>query len=459
VTRKDRLWESPTPSASQAAIGETERDHEPRFQGLGGADWHWAAACGRHQQEARSQGTRVEYRSVGAERRAYTLPVIIAAQFFGGSLWFVSNSVVDDVAPLWPQVEGAVGWLTSAVQLGFLAGTLVFAARGWPDRFAAHRLFLASCVLGAIANAAVLLRPESFGWFLAARVLTGFFLSGIYPVGMKLAASWFREGLGWAIGLLVGALVLGTALPHLLRTVELPWRPVILATSALAVLGGVLVGWLVPEGPHVRRGARFAVREALAIFGRPDFRRAALGYFGHMWELYAFWAFMPLAVAHVLGVGLGSPRVAGWSFAIIGVGCLGCAIGGWVAKRTGSAAVAIVQLTASGLACLVSPWMLEAGPALALPFLVLWGVVVVGDSPQFSALAARAAPPTLVGTGLTLMTAVGFGITIVSISLLGVLAEGGELRWLFVWLLPGPVAGVIAMRALWRRGPADPASA
>lgn len=384
------------------------------------------------------------------ERRAYTLPVIIGAQCLGGSLWFVGNSVADEVAPLWPQVQGAVGWLTSAVQLGFLAGTLMYAMRGWPDRYPAHRVFLVSCLAGALANAAVLLRPESFAWFLAARVLTGFCLAGIYPVGMKLAASWYREGLGWAIGLLVGALVLGTALPHLLRTATLPWRPVILSTSALAVVGGLLVGRLVPEGPYVRRGSRFEVREALAIFGRPDFRRAALGYFGHMWELYAFWAFMPLAVAHVLRRDAGSMAVAWWSFAIIGAGLLGCAIGGRIAMRTGSAKVATVQLATSGLACLGSPWLLQAPPAVALPLLLLWGVAVVGDSPQFSALAARAAPPTLVGTGLTLMTAVGFGLTIGSISLLGALAEGGERRWLFVWLLPGPVLGVIAMLPLWR---------
>lgn len=393
---------------------------------------------------------------MGAERRAYTLPVIIAAQFFGGSLWFVGNSVVDEVAPLWPQVDGAVGWLTSAVQLGFLAGTLVYAMRGWSDRYPAHRVFSLSCILGAIANAAVMLRPESFAWFVGARVLTGFFLAGIYPVGMKLAASWYREGLGWAIGLLVGALVLGTAFPHLLRTAALPWRPVVLATSSLAVVGGALVGGLVPEGPHVRRAARFAVREALAIFSRPDFRRASFGYFGHMWELYAFWAFVPLAVAHVLRVELGAPRVAWWSFAIIGVGFFGCAIGGRLAGRLGSAAVATVQLVASGLACLVSPWLLEAGPPLALAFLLVWGVVVVGDSPQFSALAARTAPPTLVGTGLTLMTAVGFGITIGSITLLGALAQHVEPRWLFVGLLPGPIVGVLAMRPLWRRDLVDP---
>jgi DHA1 family inner membrane transport protein len=173
-----------------------------------------------------------------------------------------------------------------------------------------------------------------------------------------------------------------------------------------------------------------------------------------MWELYAFWAFAPLAVAHVLRIGVGEPAVAWWSFAIIGAGLFGCAIGGRIAMRTGSAPVATVQLAASGLACLGSPWLLQAPPVVALPLLVLWGVVVVGDSPQFSALAARAAPPTLVGTGLTLMTAVGFGLTIGSISLLGALAERGELRWLFVWLLPGPVLGVIAMLPLWRQRPA-----
>lgn len=390
---------------------------------------------------------------MGPERRAYTLPVIIAAQCLGGSLWFVGNSVVDEVAPLWPGIEGAVGWLTSAVQLGFLMGTLVYAMRGWPDRYPAHRVFLVSCLLGALANAAVMLRPESFAWFVGARVLTGLCLAGIYPVGMKLAASWYREGLGWAIGLLVGALVLGTALPHLLRTAELPWRPVIAATSGLAVLGGVLVGGLVPEGPHVRRGARFEVRQALAIFERPEFRRAALGYFGHMWELYAFWTFVPLTVTHALGRDGDASAVPWWSFAIIGAGSLGCAIGGRIAMRTGSAKVAIVQLGASGVACLGSPWILDAPPGVALALLVAWGVVVVGDSPQFSAMAARSAPSTLVGTGLTLMTAVGFGLTIVSISLLGALVERGELRWLFVWLLPGPVLGVIAMRGLWRSDP------
>ncbi len=387
------------------------------------------------------------------ERPGHTLPLIIVAQFCGTSLWFSGNAVADEVAPLWPEIVGAVGWLTSAVQLGFVGGTLCYAAAGWADRFAAHRVFFVSALLAALANAATTLMPESFAWFLGARVLTGFFLAGIYPVGMKLAASWYREGLGWAIGLLVGALVLGTAFPHLLRTTALPWRPVTLLSSAAALLGGVLVLRWVPEGPVTKRGARFEVRQALAIFRRPDFLRAALGYFGHMWELYAFWAFAPLTVTFVLGPQTQPSTIALWSFAIIGAGALGCGVGGWLATRWGSAPVAMVQLTASGLACAASPWIVTAPPAVALGLLVLWGAVVVGDSPQFSALGARTAPATLVGTALTLMTTVGFGITIGSIALLGALADGGMPRTLMLWLLPGPILGVVAMLPLWRRDP------
>ncbi len=390
-------------------------------------------------------------------RPSYTLLAIIVAQFLGTSLWFVGNSIVDEVAPLWPEIDGAVGWLTIAVQLGFIAGTLVYAARGWSDRYPAHQVFLVSSLLGAAFNAATLLAPERFGWFVGARFLTGFFLAGIYPVGMKLAASWYREGLGRAIGLLVGALVLGTAFPHLLRTTSLPWRPVILTASGLAAAGGLLIGLWVPEGPHVKRGARFEVREALAIFRRPDFRRASLGYFGHMWELYALWAFVPALLAHVLHTSTADPSVSSWSFAVIGVGALGCALGGVISSRRGSAVVAVVQLAVSGLACLLSPLLLAASPSLALVVLLVWGVVVVGDSPQFSALGARTAPPTLVGTALTLMTAVGFAVSVGSIQLLSVLFGEVSTRWLMIGLLPGPVVGVIAMLPLLRRDPTRPA--
>lgn len=383
------------------------------------------------------------------------LPLIIAAQFLGTSLWFVGNAVADEVAAQWPQVDGAVGWLTSSVQLGFIAGTLLYAVFALADRFEAHRVFFVSSLLAAAANASTLIAPESISWFLAGRFATGMFLAGIYPVGMKLAASWFQRGLGNAIGLLVGALVLGTAFPHLLRTTDLPWRPVLVSTSVLAAIGGVAIRFGVPQGPFVKRQRRFDPRATLAVFRNPSFVRASLGYFGHMWELYALWAFVPWAVA-MAWPGQGAAHQSLWSFIVIAAGAVGCAVGGRISIRTGSARVAIVQLAVSGACCLASPWVLGLGVAPAMILLVVWGITVVGDSPQFSTLGARTAPPDQVGTALTLMTMVGFAVTIGSIQLLSGLVEPGEPAWLLALLVPGPILGLIAMAPLWRSDPTRP---
>lgn len=387
----------------------------------------------------------------------HVLPLIIVAQFLGTSLWFAGNAVAGDVAQQWPQVEGAVGWLTSSVQLGFLLGTLVYAVSGIADRLAAHRVFLVSSLLAAASNALPLLgtATEGFAWFVAARMLTGFFLAGIYPIGMKLAASWFQRGLGRAIGLLVGALVLGTAFPHLLKTTALPWKPVIASVSGLAVLGGVLVGLGVPEGPHVKRQRGFDPRGAVLVFRDPSFRRAALGYFGHMWELYAFWAFVPWAL-ELAAPGWSASSISLGVFLVIALGFVGCAVGGVLSLRSGSARVASIQLAVSGLCCLASPWVLDAGPVVALALLAIWGITVVGDSPQFSTLGARTAPPDRVGTALTMMTMIGFGITIGSITLL---SSEAALGWGTARLLPlaiGPVVGLWAMSGLWRNDPTRP---
>ncbi|MCA9710255.1 MAG: MFS transporter [Myxococcales bacterium] len=380
------------------------------------------------------------------------LPLIILAQFLGTSLWLVGNAVADEVAAQWPGVEGAVGWLTSSVQLGFIAGTLVYAVLALADRFDAPRVFFASSLLAAAANALTLLAPERFGWFLAGRFATGVFLAGIYPVGMKLAASWYRRGLGHAIGLLVGALVLGTAFPHLLRTTALPFGPVILSASVLAATGGLLVRVGVPEGPFVRRQRGLDPRVMLSVFRDPSFLRASLGYFGHMWELYALWALVPWALA-VASPGLTTEALSLWSFLVIAAGALGCAAGGIASTRWGSARVAIVQLSISGLCCALSPWVLSRGGSVALAMLLIWGVTVAGDSPQLSTLGARTAPPDRVGTALTVMTMIGFSITIGSIQLLSALARPGEPGWLLALLLPGPVLGLWALAPLWRRDP------
>ncbi|MGH1342318.1 MAG: MFS transporter [Nannocystales bacterium] len=384
----------------------------------------------------------------------HILPTIVVAQFAGSSVWFVGNAVLPDLAHHWSGITGGLAWVTSSVQLGFIAGTLLFAFSGLSDRIRSHHLFAASATLAGAANAASMIAPESFGWFMAMRVLTGISLAGVYPVGMKLAASWFRDGLGSAIGFLVGALVLGTAFPQLLRSLALDPGALVFTASGLALTGGVAVVATVPEGPGVGRGRPGRVRDAFDLFAIRDFRSAALGYFGHMWELYAFWAFVPFAVQMVAGEEAGDGR---WAFAIIGAGSIGCVAGGFASRRWGSARVAGALLSGSGTCCLLSPFVLSRGSAEAgLAFLVLWGVMAAGDSPQFSAVAARSAPPDKVGTGLTVMNALGFALTIPAISLLSWVAPHIPEPWLFTLLLPGPMIGVWGLRHVLRADPTRP---
>jgi MFS family permease len=377
------------------------------------------------------------------------LPVIVLAQFAGTSLWFAVNAVMPDLQRElgWP--GRAVGTLTSAVQLGFIAGTLVFALLAVADRFSARRVFLFCSLAGAGATLAAWLSVQQFEAFVVWRALTGFFLAGIYPVGMKIAAQWYARGLGAALGLLVGALVLGTASPHALRALgtALPWPSVMLGVAALAAAGGVLLYRLVPEPPHApARASGLQWRALAAVWTDPRLRASAFGYFGHMWELYTLWVLVPALVATRL-----SGAVMSWAaFAVIGAGFVGCAGGGWLAQRIGSARVAGAQLAASGLCCLAAPWTMAAPAPVFAAWLALWGVTVVGDSPQFSALTASNAPPAAVGSVLTLVNCIGFAISIVSIELFVMLAERHALVSLLPWLGLGPAFGLIALAPLLR---------
>lgn len=376
------------------------------------------------------------------------LPVIVASQFAGTSLWFAGNAVVGDLQRQWGLAPDTLGYVTSSVQLGFICGTLVFAFFAIADRHSPRLVFFACSLLGALANLALLAFDGGLAPLLALRFATGFFLAGIYPVGMKIAAGWYRTGLGNALGFLVGALVLGTAFPHLLRALgqSLPWQSVLAGVSAAAATGGVLMLALVPDGPHLARGAPFDPRALAVIFHSREFRASAFGYFGHMWELYAFWAFVPVALA----ARTSAEAVPGWSFAVIAAGALGCVAGGFASLRAGSARVAYAQLAASGACCLASPLLLAGPPALCLAVLVFWGVVVVGDSPQFSALNAANAPRELVGSALTIGNCIGFAITIASIQLLNALAGAVPVQYLFLLLAPGPLLGLLALRPLLR---------
>jgi MFS family permease len=357
--------------------------------------------------------------------------------------------VLDDLQRQWGLAPGALGYITSAVQLGFIVGTLAFAFFALSDRFSPRAVFFLCSLLGAAANGAVVFLERDLGALLALRFATGFFLAGIYPVGMKIASGWYQRDLGNALGFLVGALVVGTAFPHLLRGLgqALEWQSVMLGTSAVALSGGLLMLALVPDGPYLGKGARFDPGALATIFRVPAFRASSFGYFGHMWELYAFWAFVPLLL------GAREVDVPLWSFAVIAAGAAGCMFGGLVSLRLGSAPVAFAQLAASGACCALSPLLFHAPTPLVLGFLLFWGVVVVGDSPQFSALNAQSAPRQYVGSALTIANCIGFAITIFSIQLLNSTAQTLGVQWLFVLLLPGPVFGLLSLIPLLRRVP------
>jgi MFS family permease len=261
--------------------------------------------------------------------------------------------------------------------------------------------------------------------------------------------------LGRALGFQVGALVLGTAFPHLLKGMgrTLAWEQVILSISVVSTAGGILMLWLVPDGPHLIKGTRFSPGAFKSIFQSKNLRSAAFGYFGHMWELYTLWAFVPVFLRNYIAGKSESLNVSYWAFVIIAAGFLGCAGGGLLSKKAGSARVAFYQLAASGMCCLISPLMFNASTGVFLFFLIFWGMVVVGDSPQFSALSAQTAPPDLVGSALTLINCIGFFITIFSIQLANYLTTLIGPNYIFLFLTPGPIFGLFSLIPLLRKNP------
>ncbi len=374
------------------------------------------------------------------------LPLVVAAQFAGGSMWFTVNAVMPELRADWGLPPAALGHTTAAVQAGFIAGTLWFALGGIADRRPARVLFFLCALLGAAANLALLVLHGEVP-LVALRFVTGIALAGIYPIGLKIVDGWFRHDLGHAMGFMVGALVLGKSLPFGLRALgaSVPWPAVLVAVAALAVLGAVIVLFGITDGPYATPpGVRRPFRPVL--FEEPLVRSGALGYFGHMWELYAFWAFLPVVLA-ARGGPLAAPRaVAALTGTVIFAGTLGSGTGAFLSRRFGSARVAAACLAVSGASCLASPLMLSAPWLLLAPFLVVWGFTVVADSGQFSALVAASAPRENVGSTLTLMNCVGFGITIVSIEMLTALAAHVPAAWLMVPLAVGPAFGILALR-------------
>lgn len=380
---------------------------------------------------------------------AHILPLIVFSQFCCTSLWFAGNGIMDDLISTFNLPTGSVSYLTSAVQLGFIIGTLLFSILSLVDRFSPSRVFFLSAVFGATANLLMSVDSNSFYSLLTLRFVTGFFLAGIYPVGMKIATDYHKRGLGKALGFLVGALVLGTASPHLFKglAIGLPWESVLVTTSSLSVLGGTLILFFVPIGPYRKKMKAPDLLAFGKVFRNKTFRSAAIGYFGHMWELYAFWAFIPIILTHYVEINqeihLNIPIT---SFLVIGIGSLSCICAGFISVNVGTKKVAAISLFISFILCLASPLLFQLTSSIVfLLWLLMWGAFVISDSPMFSTLVADNSLEEHKGTALTIVNGIGFAITIISIQLLNFLSDKLPLEIIFVLLGIGPLVGLIAL--------------
>jgi MFS family permease len=392
--------------------------------------------------------------TLALKRPSYFLIVLVFAQFAGTTLWLSGNAVSTQI-----EAELGVklgGWLTSTVQMGFILGTLLNAIFAVPERVLSSRLFLFSAVLGALANISMAFFPLNVSLVLGSRLFTGLFLAGIYPIGMKIAADWYGKDLGRAMGYLVGALVLGKSFPYFLKGIsfELPWKEFLFLISLVSLIGGFLLWLLLPDKPLPLQRNQFSISALTVIFKIPQLRAAALGYFGHMWELYAFWAFLPtIWKIYLYFHPEYSFNVPIATFIIIVVGFLGCWFGGLLAIRIGSGKVALFQLLISLICCFSLPFFVDFSLPIFSILMLVWGVSVVGDSPQFSTLVSRFALPERRGSVITLVTSIGFAITIVSIQLIDFLLLNFSNDFRIFWMLClGPIVGLwVSFQRIYRQ--------
>jgi MFS family permease len=381
------------------------------------------------------------------------LAVLSLAELLALSLWFSASAVLPALRQEWRLGDGGSAGLTVAVQVGFIAGTLASALGNLPDVWSPRLLMAGSATLGALANGAVALWVESLPAALLLRFVTGLAMAGAYPPAMKIMATWFREGRGLAIGILVGALTVGSATPWLIRGLTtLPWRHTLLTASVLALLSTAIVLFCVREGPHRFPAARFDVRMAAAVFRERGPRLACLGYFGHMWELYAMWAWIGLFLADSARAanagGYAGLDADAATFLVIAVGALGCWLGGAASDRWGRTAATMAAMAVSGLCAATIGFTYGGAPLATLAVALVWGVSVVADSAQFSTAVTELSPPAYVGTALTTQTCVGFALTTLSIWLLPPVVAAVGWRWAFATLAIGPFLGVVAMARL-----------
>lgn len=377
--------------------------------------------------------------------RKHPIAVIVCCILLATSLWFTPNSMPELLYQLWPKAPHPIATLTAAIQFGFVIGTLAMACLGLADRFAPHLIFWLSAWFGAVTNLAFVYAAPTIEWAALWRFLTGFALAGVYPLGMKLVVVWRPEKKQMVLSWLVGALTLGTALPHLLRGL-IPQQAgfaVLMLASLLAVLAGFIIFWLgTPQLEQKVTVQRLHLNHLRAPLSSRKYRLATASYWGHMWELYAFWALVPLLLKDVVA----ADNLTWSCFAVIGIGCFGCVCGGFLARRFSSYQVAQLALGGSALCCAAFPLFAASFPDLRFILLLVWGVFVVADSPQFSSLVAASLDVSKLGAGFALQNATGFALTILAIqwSQQQWSTLGARVSWL---LLPGPLLGLLA---LWR---------
>ena len=389
-----------------------------------------------------------------AEGRVAALTVMSVVMVLAMATWFSASAVIPQLKDEWSLSASEGSWLTIAVQLGFVFGAVGSAVLNLADVYPPRRVLWVSAIGAAGVNAGLIV-AGGFGPAVVLRFLTGMFLAGVYPVALKLVSTWFQgDGRGIALGTMVGAVTLGSAMPHLVNgTGGLDWQQVVLATSALTVAGAGLTLLAIREGPFPFPRATFDPRQAGRVFGNRGVRLASVGYFGHMWELYAMWAWFLVVYTDALARD-GRPDSAGaaalGTFAVIGVGALGCWAGGYLGDRWGRTQTTSAALAVSGT-CAVLAGIVFGGPAWVVLLVgLVWGFAVVADSAQFSAIVSELADQAYVGTALTLQLAAGFVLTVVTIWLIPILEDEISWRWAFAFLAPGPAVGIAAMLHLQR---------
>jgi len=400
--------------------------------------------------------TQAKTERAGSEKGKWrNLGILAAAEVLAMSVWFSASAVTPQLVEAWSLTRGAAAWMTMSVQIGFVVGALGSAVTNLPDRFSPPRIIGVSAFVAAAANLSIPLLATGPELALVARFLTGVALAGVYPPGMKIVSSWTKRDRGFGIGLLVGAITLGSAVPHLLNALPIgdgsgmpPWPDVLKLTTVQCAFSGALVLIGVRSGPYLTETAPFDWRYVQKAFRSRPTRLANFGYFGHMWELYGMWVWAPALL-------IASYEAAGWSvvgarlggFAVIAIGAAGCVIAGLVADRKGRTTVTIASLVVSGTCCVVAG-LFFASPLALTAICLVWGFAVVADSAQFSSAISELADKRYVGTALTLQTSIGFALTLVSIRIIPPIVDLVGWRWALSSLVLGPIFGIWSMRAL-----------